>query len=184
MTNEKDLLVCGEGTRAETPVCQSWIYRQAILPLLALLRLGASPERLAWSVAAGLLIGINPVLGSTTLLCLLVAFLFRLNIPASQIGTHLMYPLELLLVLPFLHVGTRLFGTAPLALSLGALLNVARSAPLMLIRQIWMWEWHALVVWAIFAAVAAPLLAVALTPLLRKLLTRVQRGGTPRVSNL
>lgn len=158
------------------PVHHSWLFRRTILPVLALLRLGSSPERLAWSLAAGALIGINPVLGSTTLLCLVAAVLFRLNIPASQIGTHLMYPLELLLLLPFLHLGTHLFGTAPLLLSLGTMLDAARHAPLALLREIWMWEWHALVVWAAFAAFALPVLAAVLTPMLRRLLQRVQQG--------
>lgn len=160
-----------------------WLFRHAVLPVLALLRLGSSPERLAWSLAAGALIGINPVLGSTTLLCLLAACLFRLNIPASQIGTHVMYPLELLLLLPFLHIGTRVFGTAPLLLGLDAIVDAARHAPLALLREIWMWEWHALVVWAAFAAIAVPMLAAILTPILRRLLTRVQLGGVPNLSN-
>lgn len=162
----------------------SWLFRRTLLPVLALLRLGSSPERLAWSLAAGALIGINPVLGSTTLLCLAAAFLFRLNIPASQIGTHVMYPLELALMLPFLHVGTRLFGTAPLAMSHGAMLNAARHSPIDLLRQIWMWEWHALIVWAIFAVIALPALAGLLTPVLRRLLKRVNCGGVPSVSGL
>lgn len=169
------------GTAKDIPRAgqHGWCYRRVVLPILALLRLGASPERLAWSLAAGVVIGVNPILGSTTLICLAVAFAFRLNIPASQLGTHLMYPIELALLLPFVHVGTRLFGTAPLTLSLGALLDAARHAPLSLLRQIWMWEWHALVVWAIFASLVAPLLAAALTPVLRKLLARVHHGGAP-----
>ena len=165
------------------PVPPSWLYRRTVLPVLALLRLGTSPEQLAWSIAAGALIGINPILGSTTVLCLAAAFLFRLNIPASQVGTHAMYPLELALVLPFLHVGTRVFGTAPLAMSHGALFSAARHAPLELLRQIWMWEWHALIVWAVFAAIAVPTLARLLTPLLRKLLHRANCSGVPSVSS-
>ena len=162
----------------------SWIHRHTILPLLALLRLGSSPERLAWSLAAGVLIGINPVLGSTTVICLIAAFLFRLNIPASQIGTHAMYPLELALLVPFLHVGTRVFGTAQLSMSTGAMLDAAKHAPLDLLRQIWMWEWHALIVWAVFAVMAVPVLACLLTPILRRLLQRVNCGGVPSVSGL
>ena len=67
------------------PPRHNWIYRRVALPILALLRLGASPERLAWSLAIGLVVGINPILGSTTFLCLLLAFLLRLNIAASQL---------------------------------------------------------------------------------------------------
>ena len=170
--------------RGQAPSSHSWIFRRTVLPVLALLRLGSSPERLAWSIAAGALIGINPVLGSTTVLCLAAAVIFRLNVPASQIGTHLMYPLELALVLPFLHLGTRIFGTAPLTLGYRAILDAARHAPLELVRKIWMWEWHALIVWCLVAAVAVPVLAGILTPILRRLLVRVRCGGVPSISTL
>lgn len=178
------MLADSEPATADHQPSHGWLFRRTVLPVLALLRLGSSPERLAWSLAAGALIGINPILGSTTVLCLVAAVLFRLNIPASQIGTHLMYPLELLLVLPFLHLGTHLFGTAPLLLSLSAMLETARHAPLTLIRELWMWEWHALVVWAVFATFAVPMLAAALTPILRQLLQRVHQGGVPGLSEL
>jgi len=77
------------------PAHHTWIYRRGVLPILALLRMGATPRSLAWSIAAGALIGINPVIGSTTLLCLAIAFQFRLNVVASQIANHAMFPLNL-----------------------------------------------------------------------------------------
>ncbi|HXC94724.1 MAG TPA: DUF2062 domain-containing protein [Edaphobacter sp.] len=149
------------------------------MPILALLRIGASPEKLAWSIAAGLLIGINPILGSTTLLCLAIALFFRLNVAASQVGNHLVYPLELVLVIPFIRMSSRVFHTAPMPLSTSTLLHEAREHPLALTRELWLWEWHAFLLWVIFAAVAIPLFAVALTPILRRLLARVQKHQYP-----
>lgn len=144
--------------------------------------MGASPERLAWSIAVGLLIGINPLLGSTTILCLAVAFVFRLNIAASQIGNHIVYPLELILIIPFIHIASRAFHTAPMPLSANELLHAAREHPLTLTRQLWQWEWHAFLLWVIIAAVTIPLIALALTPVLRKLLRRVERHQYPILS--
>ncbi|WP_433983369.1 DUF2062 domain-containing protein [Tunturiibacter empetritectus] len=91
--------------------------------------MGASPEKLAWSLAVGLLIGINPILGSTTVLCLAVAFLLRLNIAASQLGNHIVYPLQLVLVIPFIRLASRVFNTAPMPLSANELLHAARERP-------------------------------------------------------
>jgi uncharacterized protein (DUF2062 family) len=156
-----------------------WLYRRAALPILALLRRGASPQKLAWSLAAGLLIGVNPILGSTTVLCLALAFIFRLNIVASQITNHLVYPLQLVFVIPFIRLGSRLFHTAPMPLSGKELLHAARETPLALIRQLWLWESHALVVWAIFTAVLVPVFALAMTPILARLLSRVQHHEYP-----
>lgn len=152
-----------------------------MLPILALLRMGATPRRLAWSIAAGLVIGINPVIGTTTALCLAAAFAFRLNVVASQIANHAMFPLELLLVIPFIHLGSRVFHTVPMPLSPHMFLRAARVAPLALTRQLWLWEWHAFAVWAIVSVIAAPLIALALTPLLQRLLTRIQHHEYPIV---
>ncbi len=162
---------------SKTPAAihHNWIYRRVVLPILALLRMGATPEKLAWSIAVGLLIGINPILGSTTVLCLAIAFVLRLNIAASQLGNHIVYPLQLLLVIPFLHIASRIFHTARLPLSATELLHAAREHPVALIRQLWLWEWHAFLLWAAIAAIAAPCLALVLTPLLRRLLVQVQR---------
>jgi uncharacterized protein (DUF2062 family) len=143
--------------------------------------MGATPRRLAWSIAAGLLIGINPLLGTTTIVCLAVSSCFRLNLVASQIANHAMFLFELALVIPFIRLGSRLFHTAPMPLSPHLFLAAARSSPLALTRQLWLWEWHAFVVWAVVSSVAAPLLALALTPLLRRLLTRIQRHEYPIV---
>jgi hypothetical protein len=169
-------------TQNTAPIHHNWVYRRVALPILALLRMGASPEKLAWSIAAGLLIGINPLLGSTTILCLAVAFIFRLNIAASQIGNHIVYPLELILIIPFIHVASRIFHTAPMPLSANELLHAAREHPLALSRQLWLWEWHAFLLWAAIAAISIPLVALALTPILRRLLARVEHHQYPILS--
>ena len=158
-----------------SPAHHNWFYRHGVLPILALLRMGATPRSLAWSIAAGMLIGINPVVGSTTLLCLAVAFQFRLNVIASQIANHAMFPLELALIVPFIRLGSRVFHTAAMPLAPRVFLQAARTAPLTLTRDLWMWVWHAFVLWAAMALVAVPLLALVLTPLLERLHARVRR---------
>ncbi len=166
-----------------TPVHHNWLYRRVALPILAMLRMGASPQKLAWSIAVGLLIGINPILGSTTALCLVVAFVLRLNIAASQLGNHVVYPFQLILIIPFIHLASRIFHTAPMPLSPGELLHVAREHPIALSRQLWQWEWHAFLLWAALAAFAIPIIALVLTPPLRNLLKRVEHHQYPILSS-
>ena len=74
-------------------------FRCRILrPLLRQLRGGVTPRRLAWSLALGIVIGINPSVGITTLLLVVLAWAFGLNQIASQIGSHAVAPLHLLLL--------------------------------------------------------------------------------------
>jgi uncharacterized protein (DUF2062 family) len=151
-----------------------FLYRSIVLPVLALLRMGASPEKLAWSISLGLVVGVNPLLGSTTLLCLGLALLFRLNLPASQLANHLMYPVEIVLLFPFLKFGAFVFQTGPIPLAPSVLFAEVRSHPLALVKSVWLWEWHALATWAIAALVLLPLIAAILTPVLRRMLVRVE----------
>jgi uncharacterized protein (DUF2062 family) len=152
-----------------------FLYRRIALPILALLRRGASPRRLAWSIALGLLVGINPVLGSTTVLCLGLAMLLRLNVAVSQLVNHIIYPFQLLLLLPFLQLGSDLFHAEPLPFSARTLIEMGRKDPLEFVRKIWRWELHAFLIWIVLAVVLIPIIGVALTPLLRRVSTRIQR---------
>ncbi len=146
---------------------------RVVAPLLNLLRVGATPRQLAWSLAIGAVIGINPIVGSTTLLCLAVAFVFRLNLIASQIANHLCFPIQLALVLAYLRAGEILFRTGPPPLAANELLHLMRIHPWATTHILWTWEWHAIVVWLLASIIVAPLLAAALHPMLRRLLLRL-----------
>ena len=127
-------------------------------PLLRLLRGGVTPRRLAWSLALGIVLGINPSIGVTTFLVIMLAWVFGLNQIASQLGAHAMAPLHLLLFLPFIELGVHLFHTRRLPMDRKQIEHMSHH-PWRLIREIWQWEWHALVIWVVVAAVAMPLLA-------------------------
>lgn len=59
---------------------------------------GASPEKLAQSLSAGLLIGCFPLLGLTTAMAGLVAFIFKLNHIVIQTAHYMMYPVQIILI--------------------------------------------------------------------------------------
>jgi uncharacterized protein (DUF2062 family) len=129
--------------------------------LLRLLRGGVTPRRLAWSLALGVVIGINPSVGLTTVIVVMLAWVFGLSQVASQIGTHVAAPLHLLLFIPFIQLGVWLFHTRRLPMSRAQLEHLSHH-PLRLFHAIWQWEWHALIVWGVLAAITMPLLAMIL----------------------
>jgi uncharacterized protein (DUF2062 family) len=67
--------------------------------------------------------------------------------------------LHLLLFIPFIELGVYLFHTRKLPLGRKQLEHLSHH-PLQLLLDIWLWEWHALIVWGMVAAIAMPLLAV------------------------
>jgi uncharacterized protein (DUF2062 family) len=138
------------------------LFRCKVLrPLLRLLRGGVTPRRLAWSLALGVVVGINPSVGLTTVVVVMLAWMFGLSQVASQIGTHLVAPLHLLLFVPFIQLGVWLFHTHRLPMSRAQIEHLSRH-PLRLFHAIWQWEWHALIVWGVVAAITMPLLAMVL----------------------
>lgn len=141
---------------------------------MGLLKKGADPDKLAWSLALGVVVGVNPLLGSTTVLALGLASVFRLNLVASQVGNHAVYPLELLLFPAFIKVGSLIFATKKIPLQGKALWDALKRHPWDTTHLLWSWEWHALVVWAAFAAVALPAIAMGIEPVLRKMARRVK----------
>ncbi len=150
------------------------VQRMMVQPVMKLLRRGASPEQLAWSLAVGIVVGVNPLLGSTTLVVLGLAAVFRLNLVASQVGNHAMYLPELALFPVFVKLGSVVFSTQKLPMEGHELVMAVKTHPWDTTRLLWVWEWHALVVWAMCAVVALPVIAIALEPVLRRMLNRVK----------
>ena len=148
----------GVGVVMINTVCAFFRFR-VLQPLLQLLRGGITPRRLAWSLALGIVVGINPSVGLTTLLVITLAWVFGLNQVASQIGVHAVAPLHLLLFVPFIEVGVHLFHTRQLPMDRRQLEHLSHH-PVKLIHAIWKWEWHALIVWGVVAAVLMPLIAM------------------------
>ena len=138
---------------------REWFRCRILRPMLRQLRGGVTPRRLAWSLALGAVIGINPSVGLTTLIVVMLAWAFGLNQIASQIGSHAVVPLHLLLFLPFIQLGVYLFHTRRLPLSRQQIEHLSHH-PVRLLHAIWQWEWHALIVWSMVAAIAMPLLAI------------------------
>jgi len=83
----------------------------------SLLRQGLSRKSLALTLALGVVIGILPTVWGSTLVCALLATALGLNQVAIQLVNYLVYPLQILLFLPFLKLGRHLFGAGELALS-------------------------------------------------------------------
>ncbi len=138
-------------------------------PILDLLRQGISPEKIALSIALGLTLGVTPVLGSTSLLCLLAAVVFRLNLPAIQLVNYFAYPLQIALLIPFLRLGEWMFSDQPANVSLAGVFGLIRADVWTAITTLWTATMHALVAWFALGSLASLLIYVLLTPVLKRL---------------
>ncbi len=116
-------------------LAEGWFRRRVLRPLLEQLRQGATPEGLAASCAVGVVIGVNPILGSTTVLCLAAGALGRLNHAALQLANHLVYPLELVLLPVFVRLGEWVFRLDPVPLNPITLVQEFMTGPMVFLRK-------------------------------------------------
>jgi len=141
--------------------------RRFVRPFLDLLRQGMTPEKIAFTIAIGIALGVTPVIGSTSILCTAAALLFRLNLPAIQLVNYATYPLQIVLLIPFLRLGAWIFRVPPLQLSIKQIFQTIRVEGVHTIVIFWNATWHALVAWLLMASIAGALLYISLVRVLR-----------------
>jgi uncharacterized protein (DUF2062 family) len=151
---------------------ERFFRRRITRPITELLRQGVTPEKMALSLALGVALGVFPVLGTTTALCALVAFLWRLNLPAIQIVNYFVYPLQIALLIPFFRAGEELFGAPHLPLSVAQIYAMVHASFWGATRFLWTAIWHAAVAWCLIAPVFVGLAHVILVPLFERVAGR------------
>lgn len=157
------------------------MHRESLLtrtskPLVALMKQGATPEKLALSLACGLTIGSFPLLGTTTAICTGLALAFRLNLPVMLLGNFVVYPLQLALIVPFILLGERLFGTGA-AVNLHDLALLLRSEVLTALRLMSGSAIRAALAWAVVAPFAVLGSYLVFFPVLRRIGKRAAGEG-------
>lgn len=138
-----------------------------LAPIRALLTQGLSPRLLALSLAVGLVVGIFPVLGTTTVLCTLVAALLRLNLVAVQTVHFLMTPVQLLLIIPFVRVGEWVLGRTPQPLSISEGLALISQGAVNAIAVLWDAILHAMLGWVLLGPALLAVVYVILARVLK-----------------
>jgi uncharacterized protein (DUF2062 family) len=154
-----------------------FFHRSVVVPIVALLTQGITPEKIALSLAFGIVLGVFPVVGCTTILCAAAALIFRLNLPSIQLVNYLVYPLQLFFLLPFIRLGERLFRAAPLRLSLPQILSMIRADLRHAIATLWLAGVHAMSAWLLVGPPAILLLYFVLSRLLRQIAASSGRSG-------
>jgi len=153
----------------EASVKESWWRRWLVAPVVAQLTEGASPTRIAWTIALGMVIGVFPVMGTTTLVCLLAGWIFKLNQPVLHVFRALVYPLHLALILVFIRLGERLYGVPLISFSIPQLVVKFKEDPLRFLSEFGMAAWHGVSAWLLIAPVCVFLIKIAIMPVLRQL---------------
>jgi uncharacterized protein (DUF2062 family) len=144
-------------------------HKRIVTPILGLLKQGISPEKIAMSMSSGIIMGLFPIVGITSLLCIVTAFFFRLNQTMTQLFNWLVYPLQIVLIIPFFRLGSSLFHAEPITVTVRHVIDSYRAdfwGTIHLLGEITL---HAAVVWLIICIPLGIILYLLFKPLLRKM---------------
>lgn len=100
-------------------------------------RKDANPASLARNITIGILISISPFIGFTTASLALAAALFRLNFPFVLALSYLVYPLQLLLVVPYIRLGEELLEKEHMGMTLGSMKALFNEGFIYAMKELW-----------------------------------------------
>ncbi len=150
---------------------ESWWRRWFVRPVMKQLTAGMSPHRVSWTISLGIVLGVFPILGSPTLICLLIGWMFGLNQPLLQVFKELVYPLHLALILVFIRIGERIYGAPLTPFSIPQLVAKFKADPMQFMNDFGMTALHGISAWLLMAPIVAIIIKISVMPIVQKLST-------------
>jgi uncharacterized protein (DUF2062 family) len=143
--------------------------------LFEFLKQGATPHELAMAISIGIVIGMFPLQGITTFICIIIAVIFRLNLVVIQFANYLSIPLMMIMIIPFYVLGHKLFNSGEFLWGVQELLNLFDN-------DFWgavsLLSWsilYAILVWVIFAPVAVLIIYMITIKTIKRSLSQTSR---------
>ncbi len=145
----------------------TWFKKQinALAVLIKdLLSQGLTKRQVALALVVGISIGCMPLVWGTSLLCIIAAYLLRLNQVLVQLANYLVYPLQIILFIPFLKAGGWLFiSDTRLKVSMTGAFALLKSSPSDFFQAFWLLNLQGLAVWLLTLPLVAGILYVAIS---------------------
>lgn len=88
---------------------KNWNIRALKSKTVALFKQGLSPKELTESILVSALISIIPIVGVTTVLLTILSVKRKLNLPIMIAISYLAWPLQILMIIPFINIGEFIF---------------------------------------------------------------------------
>lgn len=142
---------------------------------LKFMRQGMSAEKLSFTLAIGMGLGIFPVIGVTTGVCIAAAMAFRLNQAALQLVNYLAYPIQIFCIIPFYELGAYLFSDTEFTLSFRELKARVEHDLYATLMELWGATWHAMVAWFLVAPCLMAVVYYTVLSVLKKI--EMKRSG-------
>jgi uncharacterized protein (DUF2062 family) len=147
------------------------LHRWLVRPVVQQLTQGVTPPKIAQAVSWGVTLGIFPIIGSNTLLTLMVGVPMKLNQPVLQAFKTISYPLQWSLLLVFYRAGEWLFNAPHVSIHIPTVMKRFFEEPGQFFRDYGMTALYGIVVWCLIA----PLVLAALYFITKPAIERLAR---------
>lgn len=136
------------------------------------LKKGATPEKLSQGLVTGILIGIFPLIGFTTLMSIFAGFLFKLNQIVVQTANCIMYPVQIIMIPIYIKVVSMIFDVGHVPLRPDILITQFKTDPAGFLRQYAIIGIYAVGLWCILSVA----LYLILYPIVLKAVIKFKKG--------
>lgn len=141
-------------------------------PASFVFRRNIPPEKIALSVSIGIAIGLFPVIGPTTFLCIFIAWALRINIALLQSVNYLMYPVQIICMIPIFKLGAFLFGREEFSFSVSEMIRMFKDNFSEALASLGWSVLYAIGAWLLMAPVIGIISYYSLLPVLKKIRKR------------
>ncbi len=122
-----------------------------LIPVSKIRNQGISSEALALSISIGIIGGAFPLIGFASYICLFLTLVFKQNIIIVQVANWLSYPIQILLLIPFMKLGNAIFGSGELTITIHQVVVAFQSGLMHGVKLIGIFSLYGVIAWAVIA---------------------------------
>jgi uncharacterized protein (DUF2062 family) len=122
-----------------------------LIPFRLVPKEGLTAETLAFSITIGIIAGLFPVIGATTLISVLLTLLFRQNLLIVQSVQWILGLVQIVLIIPFMKFGAFLLNQHALHINMHQISSAFQPGFLSGIKTVGIFHLYAILTWIILA---------------------------------
>jgi len=127
------------------------IKNKIFIPFQLVPKEGLTAEKLAFSITIGIVSGLFPVIGATTLVSVLLTVLFRQNLMIVQAVQWILGLAQVFLIIPFMQLGAFILNHHGLHITMHQISNAFAPGFLSGIKTVGVLHLYAIMTWSILA---------------------------------
>jgi uncharacterized protein (DUF2062 family) len=153
---------------------ESFWGNRVVSPIVNQLTQGVSPREITLTLALGGTLGVFPIFGVTTMLCLVAGYLLKLNQVILQSANWMVAFIHPVLLLLFVRLGERVVGAEAMPFVPSELIVEFNASPAAFMKRFGMTGLHGILGWSLIAPATFGFAYWLMSALLRKIMTRIQ----------